>query len=147
VAGRGTILLVDDADDVRSAVRRLLESEGFDVLEASNGREGLHALYSARPDLVMLDVNMPDMDGWQTLDRVRELTTVPVLMLSARGEKDDKVRGLRGGADDYMVKPFAPEELFARVEALLRRAGSGTEPAPAPPDPKPPKPHQPKDPW
>lgn len=145
-AGR-TILLVDDADDVRSAVRRLLELEGYEVLEATNGREGLQALYSSRPDLVMLDVNMPDMDGWETLDRVRELTSVPVLMLSARGERGDKVRGLRGGADDYVVKPFEPEELYARIEALLRRASGSDEPPPPRPAAKPPKPHQPKDPW
>ena len=147
MTGRGKTLVVDDADDVRGAIRRLLESEGYEVLEAANGREGLHVLYESKPDLVVLDVNMPDMDGWQTLDRMRELTTVPVLMLSARGEEGDKVRGLRGGADDYVVKPPSPEELFARVEALLRRAGGAAPAPPAVPAAKPAKPHQPKDPW
>lgn len=140
-----TILLVDDAGDVRAAVRRILEGEGYRVLEAADGRQCLRILYDERPDLVMLDVNMPEMDGWQTLDRVRELTSVPVLMLSARGEQEAKVRGLRAGADDYVVKPPAPEELTARVAALLRRAAErpDLQPPPAPPA----KERRPKDPW
>ena len=141
-----TILVVDDADDVRTALRRLLEADGYRVIEAHDGRQCLRVLYDERPDLLVLDVNMPEMDGWQTLDRVRELTSVPVLMLSARGEEAAKVRGLRAGADDYVVKPPAPEELTARVAALLRRAAERPELQP-PPAPATPPERRPKDPW
>jgi DNA-binding response OmpR family regulator len=91
------------------------------VLEAADGRTGLRTLYSSKADLVMLDVSMPGFDGWQTLERIRELSDVPVLMLTAREAEVEKVRGLQSGADDYVTKPFGPEELLARVEALLRR--------------------------
>jgi DNA-binding response OmpR family regulator len=116
------ILVVDDEDDIRGLVRALLERAGHQVSEAPNGRAGLRELYTAPPDLVILDVTMPDLDGWATLERIREVTDVPVLMLTARDTEVERVRGLTGGADDYVVKPFGRQELVARVEALLRRS-------------------------
>ena len=118
------ILVVDDDPDVRGLVRELLERAGAVVREATDGREALRLLFDARPDVVVLDVTMPGLDGWQTLERIRDLTEVPVLMLTARDTEMEKVRGLRGGADDYVTKPFGRQELLARVGALLRRAGA-----------------------
>ena len=116
------VLVVDDESDIRGLVRALLERAGHEVLEAADGQEALRSFYSQRPDLVLLDVSMPLLDGWGTLDRIRELSDVPVLMLTARAEELDKVRGLREGADDYVTKPFGRQELLARVEAQLRRS-------------------------
>jgi DNA-binding response OmpR family regulator len=116
------ILVVDDEEDIRGLVRALLERAGHQVSEAPNGRAGLRELYTAPPDLVVLDVTMPDLDGWATLERIREVTDVPVLMLTARDTEMERVRGLTGGADDYVVKPFGRQELVARVDALLRRS-------------------------
>jgi DNA-binding response OmpR family regulator len=121
------VLVVDDEADVRGLVRELLERVGYTVEEAGTGREGLRALFAAPPDLVVLDVAMPELDGWQTLERIREVSDVPVLMLTARTAELEKVRGLKAGADDYMTKPFGRQELLARVEALLRRRRAGTE--------------------
>src|ERR671926_261438 len=121
---RARVLVVDDDADIRGLVRELLERAGYDVVESSNGREGLRALYASSPDLVLLDVSMPELDGWQTLERIRDISDVPVVMLTARGEELERVRGLKAGADDYMVKPFGRQELVARVQALLRRARS-----------------------
>jgi DNA-binding response OmpR family regulator len=115
------VLVVDDERDLRRLVRRILEREGADVEDVADGRASLHALYDSRPDLVILDVLMPGLDGWETLARIRDSSDVPVLMLSARGHELDRVRGLREGADDYLGKPFGSLELLARVEALLRR--------------------------
>jgi DNA-binding response OmpR family regulator len=100
----------------------MLERAGCLVREARDGREALRILYDARPDIILLDVTMPDMDGWQTLERVRDLTDVPVVMLTAANAELEKVRGLQGGADDYVTKPFGRQELLARINALLRRA-------------------------
>jgi DNA-binding response OmpR family regulator len=122
-----TVLVVDDDADIRALVRALLERAGHGVREAADGREGLRALHAWRPDLVVLDATMPGLDGWTTLERIRELSDVPVLMLSARSTELDKVRGLKAGADDYVAKPFGRQELLARVEALLRRRGAPTE--------------------
>lgn len=116
------MLVVDDESDLRALLVELLERGGYAVSAVANGREALRALYVVRPDLVVLDVKMPGMDGWQTLERIRELTEVPVLMLTARTAELEKVRGLRAGADDYVAKPFGHQELLARTEALLRRA-------------------------
>jgi DNA-binding response OmpR family regulator len=116
------ILVVDDDEAVRMLVRELLERTGAIVREAVNGREALRVLYDARPDLIVLDVSMPDMDGWQALERIRDMTEVPVLMLTARSGEMEKVRGLQAGADDYVLKPFGRQEFLARVGALLRRA-------------------------
>jgi DNA-binding response OmpR family regulator len=115
------ILVVDDDDDIRGLVAALLERAGYDVTEAPDGRAGLRELYARSADLVILDVSMPGLDGWGTLERIREVSDVPVLMLTARDAEPERVRGLRGGADDYVVKPFGREELVARVDALLRR--------------------------
>jgi DNA-binding response OmpR family regulator len=121
-----SVLVVDDDPDVRALVSTLLGRAGYLVAEAPDGRAALKALYGQRPDLVVLDVNMPDLDGWATLERIRELSDVPVVMLSARGEELEKVRALRAGADDYVTKPFGRQELLTRVETVLRRvAGPG----------------------
>ena len=118
------VLVIDDDEDIRALVAELLARAGMTVEEAADGRAGLRALHRSPPDLVVLDVSMPDLDGWQTLERIRDLSEVPVLMLTARGAELERVRGLQAGADDYVVKPFGRQELLARVQALLRRAGS-----------------------
>jgi DNA-binding response OmpR family regulator len=124
------ILVVDDDVDIRNLVVQLLERAGHEVEQAADGRAGLRALHAAPPDLVVLDVSMPDLDGWQTLERIRDLSDVPVLMLTARGDELERVRGLQAGADDYVTKPFGRQELVARVQALLRRSASRSrEPA------------------
>jgi len=125
VAMAGTrILVVDDDDDIRGLVRALLERAGHEVTDAPDGRGGLRELYAGSPDLVILDVAMPGLDGWETLERIREVSDVPVLMLTARDAELERVRGLKGGADDYVVKPFGRQELVARVDVLLRRPRS-----------------------
>jgi DNA-binding response OmpR family regulator len=118
------ILVVDDEGDIRELLRELLGRAGHEVVEAPNGSEALKLFYSEQPDFVILDVQMPILDGWETLARIREVSDVPVLMLTARAEELDKVRGLRAGADDYLTKPFGRQELLARVSANLRRARS-----------------------
>jgi DNA-binding response OmpR family regulator len=117
------VLVIDDDADVRGLVAELLGRAGLSVEQAEDGRSGLRALHKTPPDLVVLDVSMPDLDGWQTLERIRDLSEVPILMLTARGDELDRVRGLQAGADDYVIKPFGRQELLARVQALLRRAG------------------------
>ena len=116
------MLVVDDEPDVRSLLVDLLSRDGYAVTSAGDGREALRSLYAVRPDLVVLDVRMPGLDGWRTLERIRELSDLPVLMLTARDGELDRVRGLKAGADDYVTKPFGRQELLARIEALLRRA-------------------------
>jgi DNA-binding response OmpR family regulator len=116
------ILVVDDDTDIRGLVLELLPRAGHDVVEAPDGNDGLKRFYAEKPDLVILDVQMPGLDGWGVLERIRELSEVPVIMLTARAEELDKVRGLRAGADDYVTKPFGRQELLARVEAHLRRS-------------------------
>jgi DNA-binding response OmpR family regulator len=125
--GAARILVVDDDDDIRGLVRALLERAGHEVSDARDGRTGLRELYAGSPDLVILDVAMPGLDGWTTLERIREVTDVPVLMLTARDAELERVRGLTGGADDYVVKPFGRQELVARVDVLLRRPRRGGE--------------------
>jgi two-component system, OmpR family, KDP operon response regulator KdpE len=120
--GSASVLVVDDDVDVRMLVKELLTRAGYRVTEAPDGRAALRALYDERPDLVVLDVSMPEIDGWGTLERIRELSDVPVVMLSAFGAELEKVRALRGGADDYVTKPFGSSELVARLSAALRRA-------------------------
>jgi DNA-binding response OmpR family regulator len=117
-----SVLVVDDDADVRALVRELLARAGYAVSEAPDGREALRLLYDERPDLIVLDVAMPLLDGWATLERIRELSSVPVVMLSAMGAELEKVRALRSGADDYITKPFGRQELLARVESVLRRS-------------------------
>jgi DNA-binding response OmpR family regulator len=121
---RALVLVVDDDSDIRNLVRELLERQGYDVADAANGRDGLRAFYARAPDVVVLDVGMPEMDGFQTLERIRDLSDVPVIMLTARAAELEKVRGLKAGADDYVTKPFGRQELLARIEALLRRPRS-----------------------
>jgi DNA-binding response OmpR family regulator len=121
------ILVIDDDDDIRGLVAELLQRAGLDVEQAPDGRAGLRAFHQTPADLVVLDVSMPELDGWQTLERIRDLSDVPVIMLTARGAELERVRGLQAGADDYMVKPFGRQELVARVQALLRRARSSAD--------------------
>ncbi len=116
------VLVVDDDAIVLEMVRGMLERAGYEVSEALDGRAGLRELYAKPADLVILDVEMPELDGWATLERIRDLSDVPVLMLTARETELERVRGLQGGADDYVIKPFGHQELLARVHALLRRA-------------------------
>jgi DNA-binding response OmpR family regulator len=126
VTGHGArVLVIDDDDDIRKLVRMLLERTGATIRDAANGREGLREFHEWRPDLVVLDINMPELDGWTVLERIRDMSQVPVLMLTARSDELERVRGLQSGADDYVVKPFGKQELVARVQALLRRAGRG----------------------
>jgi DNA-binding response OmpR family regulator len=115
------ILVVEDDPDIRGLVVALVERAGMRACEAADGRGGVRAFFEERPDLVVLDLGLPEMDGWQVLDRIRDLSDVPVLLLTAEGEQVQKVRGLEGGADDYVTKPFGREELVARLGALLRR--------------------------
>jgi DNA-binding response OmpR family regulator len=121
------VLVIDDDDDIRALVAELLQRAGLDVEQAGDGRAGLRAFHQSPADLVVLDVSMPELDGWQTLERIRDLSDVPVIMLTARGAELERVRGLQAGADDYLVKPFGRQELVARVQALLRRARSSGE--------------------
>jgi DNA-binding response OmpR family regulator len=121
------VLVIDDDDDIRGLVVELLQRAGLDVDQAADGRAGLRAFHRSPADLVVLDVSMPELDGWETLERIRDLSDAPVIMLTARGAELERVRGLQAGADDYMVKPFGRQELVARVQALLRRARSTGE--------------------
>jgi DNA-binding response OmpR family regulator len=123
------ILVVEDNPDLAYGLRNNLEIEGYEVAVAADGAEGLAHARRSRPDLVILDLMLPGLDGFRVLRALREEgRDVPVLILTARGEEADKVRGLRLGADDYVTKPFGVLELLARVEALLRRAGNGRTP-------------------
>ncbi len=115
------ILVVDDEERMVRFIRLNLEHDGFQVVEAYNGTQAIDKVRSNLPDLVLLDVMMPDMDGFEVLKIIREVSSVPVIMLTAKGEEDDRVRGLELGADDYITKPFSPRELVSRVRAVLRR--------------------------
>ena len=115
------ILIVDDEERMVRFIRLNLEHDGFQVLEAFNGTQAVNKIRSSLPDLVLLDVMMPDMDGFEVLRIIREVSRVPVIMLTAKGEEEDRVRRLEMGADDYITKPFSPRELVSRVRAVLRR--------------------------
>ena len=121
------ILVVDDERRMVGFIRLNLEQDGFEVVEAYNGTEALERLRDSLPDLILLDVMMPDIDGFEVLRTIREVSQVPVIMLTAKGEEDDKVKGLELGADDYITKPFSPRELVSRVRAVLRRGTSFEE--------------------
>ena len=120
------VLVVDDDDDIRLLLEQLLSGAGYQVETAQDGRAALRAFHGSPTDVVVLDLSMPELDGFETLDRLRDLSDVPVILLTARSGEIDKVRGFRAGADDYVVKPFGRQELLARVEALLRRAPEAT---------------------
>ncbi len=120
-----SVLLVDDSASQRAVIAHRLERSGHEVATATDGLDCLRVLSELRPDIVLLDVVMPGLDGWETLDRIRQSSGVPVIMLTARAEDLDRVRGLRAGADDYIGKPFQQEELEARIEAVMRRAELG----------------------
>ena len=115
------ILVVDDEERMVRFIRLNLEHDGFQVFEAFNGKQAIDQIRSNLPDIVLLDVMMPDMDGFEVLGMIRESNTVPVIMLTAKGEEEDRVHGLEMGADDYITKPFSPRELVSRVRAVLRR--------------------------
>jgi len=121
------ILVVDDERRMVGFIRLNLEQDGFEVIEAYNGTEALERLRDSLPDLILLDVMMPDIDGFEVLRMIREISQVPVIMLTAKGEEDDKVKGLELGADDYVTKPFSPRELVSRVKAVLRRGSTFEE--------------------
>lgn len=126
------ILLADDDDMIVDVLRYQLEREGYQVLTAGDGQQALALAQAARPDLVLLDVMMPKLQGWEVCRELRRTSTVPILMLTARGEEMDRVLGLELGADDYIVKPFSFRELLARVHAALRRAAYSQPPAEPP---------------
>jgi DNA-binding response OmpR family regulator len=120
-----TILVVDDQKDFRELVRRALQQQGFDVIVASDGASGLRIAEQHNPDLIVLDLTLPDMDGLEICKRLRENPRhrhLPILVMSARASAPERILGLDTGADDYLIKPFVPEELVARVNAILRRA-------------------------
>lgn len=124
---RRRILVVDDEPRMIRFIRLNLEHDGYDVFEASSGEEALEKLRDHIPNLVLLDVMMPGIDGFETLRMLREISTVPVIMLTAKGDVEDRVKGLELGADDYIAKPFDPAELVSRVGAVLRRTEMPSE--------------------
>jgi two-component system KDP operon response regulator KdpE len=117
-----TILVVDDEPQIRRVMRATLSAEGYTIVEARNGQEALEKVRSERPDLVILDLNMPNMDGIEACREIRSSSKVPIIMLTVRSAEKDKVRALDAGADDYVVKPFSIQELLARIRAALRRS-------------------------
>lgn len=123
-----TILVVDDDQGLRELVRINLEHEGYRVVQAKNGQEGTASVREHRPDLVVMDINMPIMDGVEACSKIRQFSQVPILMLTARVQSQDVVTGLDQGADDYIGKPFNMDELLARIRALLRRTPAANRP-------------------
>ena len=121
--GKATVLVVDDERKIRELVRSYLEREGYAVLEADTGQRALEAASRAQPDMVILDLMLPDISGEEVARSIRSVSETPIIMLTAKAGEDDRIAGLRLGADDYLVKPFSPRELVARVEAVLRRVG------------------------
>ena len=121
------ILIVDDDENICQLVRLYLEKEGYRVSVAHSGTTGLSAFENEKIDLVILDIMLPGMDGWDVCRQIRKSSNVPIIMLTAKGETFDKVLGLELGADDYLVKPFDPKELVARVKAVIRRTGTKEE--------------------
>jgi two-component system KDP operon response regulator KdpE len=119
-------LVVDDEERMVRFIRLNLEHDGYLVSEAFNGKQAIQKLREALPDLILLDVMMPDLDGFEVLEMVREISNVPIIMLTAKGEEDDRIKGLEKGADDYVTKPFSPRELVSRVKAVLRRTEGAT---------------------
>lgn len=126
-----SVLAIEDDADIRQLLGTLLEREGYGVTQAATGREGLRVFHQARPDLVILDLGLPDLDGWQVLERIRDMSDAPVLVLTARSTERDKVRGFNAGADDYLTKPFSRAELLVRLSALRRRQIAVSPPVPS----------------
>ena len=122
-----SVLIVEDDPNIRELLQLYLEKGGYAVTLAADGGQGLEKFRAIKPNLVLLDVMMPVMDGWTVCKAIRQESNTPVIMLTAKGETDDKVTGLRSGADDYVTKPFEMKELLARIEAVLRRADRVTE--------------------
>ncbi|MBI2855421.1 MAG: response regulator transcription factor [Chloroflexi bacterium] len=129
---KNRVLVVDDEVSIRKFVAASLRAEGYDVSLASNGEEALRLVEESLPDLIILDIRMPGVDGFEVCRRIREWSQMPIIMLSALTEEEDKVKCLRMGADDYLVKPFGISELVARIEAVLRRAGANQVPVDEP---------------
>jgi DNA-binding response OmpR family regulator len=125
-----TLLMIDDDEQLVELVREYLTPHGFQVDAAHEGHDGLIALRATPPDLVILDVMLPGLDGYEVLRRIRQSSRVPILMLTARGEETDRIVGLELGADDYLGKPFNPRELLARIRAVLRRSGDEGDDSP-----------------
>ncbi len=121
-----SVLVVEDDPNIRELLQMYLEKDGYAVTLAADGGQGLTKFHAIKPDLVLLDVMMPVMDGWAVCRAIRAEGKTPVIMLTAKGETDDKVTGLKAGADDYVTKPFEMKELLARIEAVLRRTVPGT---------------------
>jgi DNA-binding response OmpR family regulator len=126
---RGTVLVVDDEPNIADLIELYLRREGYRVVKAPNGEDGIKAVSEQRPRLVVLDVGLPDIDGLEVCRRLRATSAIPVIFLTARDTEVDRVLGLELGADDYVTKPFSPAELVARVKAVLRRAEGGTAPS------------------
>ena len=125
---KNKVLIVDDDANIAELIKINFESEGFDTVTASNGREAVDKFRAENPSIVIMDVMMPEMDGWEACREIRKTSNTPIIMLTAKGETCDKVLGLELGADDYMVKPFETKELTARVKAVLRRTESREKP-------------------
>ena len=123
-----SVLIVEDDPNIRELLQLYLEKDGYAVTLAADGGQGLAKFHAIKPDLVLLDVMMPVMDGWAVCKAIRAEDNTPVIMLTAKGETDDKVAGLKTGADDYVTKPFEMKELLARIEAVLRRSDRANEP-------------------
>ncbi len=123
----GKVLVVDDDRNICELLRLYVEKEGFEVRMANDGRSALETFDEMNPDLVMLDIMLPELDGWQVCREIRKKSQCPIIMLTAKGEVFDKVLGLELGADDYVVKPFETKEVVARIKAVLRRTGSTVE--------------------
>src|SRR3954447_23215467 len=132
------VLVIDDDETIRAVLRRIVEMAGAIVTDAGTGEEGLRALYSGRPDVVVLDIDLPGLDGWQVLERIRQLTDLPVVMLSSHADELEKVRALQAGAADSVPTPCGAQDLLARLQVQLRRAAGGSRGAAAaePPDPE-----------
>jgi two-component system KDP operon response regulator KdpE len=124
---REKILVVEDDPEFLNLTQTWLQNAGYEVLTAGDGAEGMRRVYSGRPNLVLLDANMPKMDGWEVCRRIRDMSDIPVMMVTVNDQKDNRLRGFGNGADDYITKPVDFLELIARVQAVLRRANSGTQ--------------------
>ncbi|MBP3283889.1 MAG: response regulator transcription factor [Clostridia bacterium] len=121
------ILIVDDEEKIRAFIKKYANFEGHSVMEAGNGMDALSLLEEHSFDIIILDIMMPELDGFSTAKEIRKKYTTPIIMLSARGEEYDKIHGFELGIDDYVVKPFSPKELMMRVEAVLKRTGTNTQ--------------------